>query len=90
MNCRRKSRPKSSGGQQQWTNQGVAGDEEEPATALELAGIGSSEVEIPKLVLKKRRRVAETAIKLAGADGSSSEDEDPEGLDDWRARKSIS
>lgn len=86
---KRKSHPPSGLGQQKAASRGDPGDEEEPATALQLAGIGSSEVEAPKVVLKKRRRVAETATALASAEGSS-DDEDPENPVDWRAKKSIS
>jgi hypothetical protein len=67
--------------------------EEKPASALEIAGVVADDVvPPPKLVLPRKRKVADT-VKLLEKQGSESDsssgDEDESGMVDWRAKKSV-
>ena len=77
------------------STQFVSALEEKPASALELAGVVADDVlPAPKLVLPRKRKIAETVALLEkendGSDSeSSSGDEDGIGMVDWRAKKSM-
>jgi hypothetical protein len=82
------------------TTQYATALEEKPASALEIAGVVADDVlPAPKIVLPKKRKVAETVALLekesqgdSDSDGSSGDDDDGDGVGmvDWRAKKSVS
>jgi len=67
--------------------------EEKPTSVLDIAGVVADDVlPPPKLVLPKKRKVAETVaiLEREGSDDSGDEEEeDGAGMIDWRAKKSV-
>ena len=68
-------------------NDGKA-EAEKPASALELAGL-QPEMEVAKLKLPKKRKVADTVAMLERAGDSDSDGEEEEEELSWRAKKTA-